>query len=163
MSAKDRSRHLLSGCENLNVFDFELSADQIDQLGQAYRATLEIAHPTPICMESVSCANSQFAYSRRHQRAFALCWRGSLRHKWKGHMERPITDEDIIKFLRLNKANYASQIELMQAAVQLLWPYGPPTAAGQRIARLVMQELNSYSESPPRIGTGPLSQTNPLV
>jgi hypothetical protein len=78
-------------------------------------------------------------------------------------MERPITDEDIIKFLRLNKANYASQIELMQAAVQLLWPYGPPTAAGQRIARLVMQELNSYSESPPRIGTGPLSQTNPLV
>ena len=75
-------------------------------------------------------------------------------------MERPITDEDIIKFLRVNKANYASQIELMQAAVQLLWPYGPPTAAGHRIARLVMQELNTYHE---QAGTGPLAQTNPLV
>ncbi|MFQ5942691.1 MAG: hypothetical protein ACE5JF_03965 [Anaerolineales bacterium] len=78
-------------------------------------------------------------------------------------MERPITDEDIIKFLRLNKAKYASQIELMQAAVQLLWPLGPPTAAGQRIAHLVMQELNTYREPAPGVGTGPLAQTNPLV
>lgn len=78
-------------------------------------------------------------------------------------MERPITDEDIIKFLRRNKASYASQIELMQAAVQLLWPKGPPTTAGERIARLVMRELNSYSEQAPRVGTGPLPQTNPLV
>jgi hypothetical protein len=77
-------------------------------------------------------------------------------------MDRPITDEDIINFLRLNKAKYASQIELMQAAAQLLWPHGPPTAAGQRIARLVMHELNSYRERAPRVGTGPLPQTNPL-
>lgn len=78
-------------------------------------------------------------------------------------MERPITDEDIIQFLQFNKAKYASQIELMQAAVQLLWPHGPPTAAGQRVARLVMHELNSYRKQAPRVGTGPLPQTNPLV
>ncbi|MFV2045634.1 MAG: hypothetical protein ACC700_20680 [Anaerolineales bacterium] len=77
-------------------------------------------------------------------------------------MERPITDEDIIKFLRLNNARYASQIELMQAAVQLLWPLGAPTAAGKRIARLVMHELNSYRGQAPRVGTGPLPQTSPL-
>ncbi len=67
-------------------------------------------------------------------------------------MERPITDEDIISFLRLNKAKYTSQIELMQAAVQLLWPDGPPTDAGQRIARLLMQELNSPPLDPPPEG-----------
>jgi len=78
-------------------------------------------------------------------------------------MERPITDDDILKFLRVNKSQYASQIELMQAAAQLLWPYGAPTAAGQRIARLVMQELNSHGHQAPRIDTGPLSQTSPLV
>lgn len=77
-------------------------------------------------------------------------------------MERPVTDEDIVRFLRFNKAKYVSQIELMQAAVQLLWPLGPPPDAGQRIARLVMQELNSYREQAPHIGTGPLPQTSPL-
>jgi len=77
-------------------------------------------------------------------------------------MERPITDDDIIKFLRFNNARYASQIELMQAAVQLLWPLGAPTAAGQRIARLVMHELNSYRGQAPRVGTGSLPQTSPL-
>ena len=77
-------------------------------------------------------------------------------------MERPITDEDIISFLRLNKAKYTSQIELMQAAVQLLWPYGPPTAAGQRIVRLVMQEINTHPGQAPKVATGPLSQTSPL-
>ncbi|MEE9216698.1 MAG: hypothetical protein V3U32_04610 [Anaerolineales bacterium] len=78
-------------------------------------------------------------------------------------MERPITDEDIIKFLRLNQAKYVSQIELMQAAVQLLWPLGPPTDAGHRIAKLVMQELNSSRQQPPRVGTGSFPQTGPLI
>ena len=64
-------------------------------------------------------------------------------------MERPVTDEDIVKFLRFNKAKYISQIELMQAAVQLLWPLGPPNDAGQRIAKLVMQELNSHARLAP--------------
>jgi len=82
-------------------------------------------------------------------------------------MERPVTDEDIVKFLRFNKAKYISQIELMQAAVQLLWPLGPPNDAGHRIAKLVMQELNSYNGPAPQIGTGPLGtgplpQTSPL-
>ncbi len=82
-------------------------------------------------------------------------------------MEQPVTDEDIVKFLRFNKAKYISQIELMRAAVQLLWPLGPPNDAGHRIARLVMQELNSYGVPAPQIGTGPLGtgplpQTSPL-
>ncbi len=82
-------------------------------------------------------------------------------------MERPVTDQDIVKFLRFNKAKYISQIELMQAAVQLLWPLGPPNDAGHRIAKLVMQELNSYHGPAPQIGTGPLGtgplpQTSPL-
>jgi hypothetical protein len=78
-------------------------------------------------------------------------------------MERPITDDDIIKFLRLNQAKYISQIELMQAAVQLLWPLGPPADAGHRIAKLVMQELNTFREHVSRVGTGPLPQTGPLL
>jgi len=77
-------------------------------------------------------------------------------------MERPVTDEDIVRFLRLNKAKYISQIELMQAAVQLLWPLGPPDDAGHRIAKLVMQELNSYPNPAHHVGTGPLPQTSPL-
>ena len=77
-------------------------------------------------------------------------------------MEKPITHEDNINFMRLNKAKYATQIELVQAAAQLLWPDGPPTAAGLRIARLVMHELNSYRGHAPRDGTGPPAQTNPL-
>jgi len=77
-------------------------------------------------------------------------------------MEKPITDEDIVSFLRFNKAKYASQIDLMQAAVQLLWPLGAPKSAGQRIAKLVMQELNSYRAQAPTVGTGPLPQTSPL-
>lgn len=77
-------------------------------------------------------------------------------------MEKPITDEDIVSFLHFNKARYPSQIDLMQAAVQLLWPLGPPKSAGQRIAKLVMRELNSYRERAPRVGTGPLPQTSPL-
>ena len=67
-------------------------------------------------------------------------------------MERPITDENIIKFLRFNKAKYVSQIELMQAAVQLLWPLSPPADAAQRIARLLNQEFNSPPLDPPREG-----------
>lgn len=77
-------------------------------------------------------------------------------------MERPITDEDILNFLKMNKAKYPSQIDLMQAAAQLLWPAGPPTAAGQRIARLVLHDVNSYGEPPSVPGARPLPQTNPI-
>jgi hypothetical protein len=67
-------------------------------------------------------------------------------------MEQPITDKDIIKFLQFNKAKYVSQIELMQAAVQLLWPLGPPVDAARRVARLLNLELNSPPLDPPREG-----------
>jgi len=67
-------------------------------------------------------------------------------------MERPITDEEIIKFLQFNKAKYVSQIELMQVAVQLLWPLGAPADAARRIARLLILELNSPPLDPPREG-----------
>jgi hypothetical protein len=55
-------------------------------------------------------------------------------------MHRGITDEDIQTFLRVNRGRYASSIDLMQAAVQLLWPQGPPTNAGHRVARLVLMQ-----------------------
>jgi hypothetical protein len=88
-------------------------------------------------------------------------------------MERPLTDEDILTFLRVNKRHYVSQIELLQAAAQLLWPHGPPTDAGMRLARLALQESNHSRPRPtspatgPRrqsgpLGTGPLPQTSPL-
>ena len=94
-------------------------------------------------------------------------------------MERPVTDEDIAKFIRLNKEKYRSQIELMQAAVQLLWPLGAPTAAGERVARAVLRQdhaqrvdanqveaANRVTQPLPRTGiaqTGPFSQTGPLA
>lgn len=53
-------------------------------------------------------------------------------------MHSSITDEDIQTFLRVNRPRYPSSIDLMQAAVQLLWPQGPPTNAGDRVARLAL-------------------------
>lgn len=100
-------------------------------------------------------------------------------------MDRPVTDEDIRTFLRVNRSRYPSQIALMQAAMRLLWPNGAPTAAGLRLARLVLQESNAPSQkwtrhgtaplppahtrgteplpgTRPLAGTGPLAQTSPL-
>lgn len=84
-------------------------------------------------------------------------------------MDRPVTDEDILTFLRVNRSKYPSQIALMQAAVRLLWPHGAPTAAAHRLARLVLQDANRIppqpslkSETGPLPGTSPLS-THPLV
>lgn len=88
-------------------------------------------------------------------------------------MERPLTDDDILTFLRVNKRHYVSQIELLQAAAELLWPHGPPADAGIRLARLALQEANHSRPRPaapaggPRresgpLGTGPLPQTSPL-
>lgn len=88
-------------------------------------------------------------------------------------MERLLTDDDILTFLRVNKRKYPSQIDLLQAAAQLLWPHGPPADAGMRLARLALQEGNhplprpEPASSGPRrqsgpLGTGPLPQTSPL-
>lgn len=62
-------------------------------------------------------------------------------------MRGGITDEDIQTFLRVNRPRYPSSIDLMQAAVQLLWPQGPPTNAGQRVARLVLMQDHSIISS----------------
>lgn len=91
-------------------------------------------------------------------------------------MDRPVTDDDILTFLRVNRSKYRSQIALMQAAVRLLWPHGAPTAAAYRLARLVLQEAGSAPVRPslkrengplpgtsPLTGTQPLSQTSPLA
>ena len=88
-------------------------------------------------------------------------------------MERPLTDDDILTFLRVNKRHYPSQIELLQAAAELLWPHGPPADAGLRLARLALQDAHPSRTRPepdrtgPRrrtgpLGTGPLPQTSPL-
>lgn len=55
-------------------------------------------------------------------------------------MHSGITDEDIQTFLRVNRPRYPSSIDLMQAAVQLLWPQGPPENAGHRVARLALMQ-----------------------
>lgn len=84
-------------------------------------------------------------------------------------MDRPVTDEDILTFLRVNRSKYPSQIALMQAAIRLLWPRGAPTAAAHRLARLVLQEANSpirpslKRETGPLGGTAPLPTTQPLT
>lgn len=85
-------------------------------------------------------------------------------------MDRPVTDEDILTFLRVNRSKYPSQIALMQAAVRLLWPRGAPTAAAHRLARLVLSEAGGgvprpslKRESGPLPGTTPLSGTKPLT
>jgi len=77
-------------------------------------------------------------------------------------MERPLTDEDILTFLRVNMRKYDSQIELLQAAAQLLWPHGPPTDAGMRLARLALQEANHSRPRTASPAAGPLPQTSPL-
>jgi len=77
-------------------------------------------------------------------------------------MERPLTDEDILTFLRVNKREYPSQLELLQAAAELLWPHGPPTDAGMRLARLALQEANHSRPRPEPAGSGPRRQTGPL-
>jgi hypothetical protein len=90
-------------------------------------------------------------------------------------MDRPLTDEDILTFLRVNKRKYPSQLDLLQEALQLLWPRGAPPDAGERLARLVLQESNHptprTNPTPRRstgplgtgpLGTGPLPQTSPL-
>jgi len=77
-------------------------------------------------------------------------------------MERPLTDDDILTFLRVNKRKYPSQIELIQAAAQLLWPHGPPPDAGLRLARLALQEANHPRTRPELVNRGPARQTGPL-
>ena len=54
----------------------------------------------------------------------------------------------------IHASKYPSQIELMQATVELLLPHGPPTAAGQRIGHLVLREANA---SPRRSGLWSIS------
>ncbi len=77
-------------------------------------------------------------------------------------MDRPVTDEDILTFLRVNRSKYPSQIALMQAAIRLLWPRGAPTAAAYRLARLVLQDASGGPVEPSlKRETGPLTGTAP--
>ncbi len=55
-------------------------------------------------------------------------------------MTIPVTDEDIRHFLRKNWESYPSQITLMQATIQLLWPKGAPTRGHERVVRLCLEE-----------------------
>ncbi len=59
-------------------------------------------------------------------------------------MERPITDEDIRGFIRKNRMNYPSQISLMQAAIRLLWPGGPPTLGNERVVSVCLEENQNH-------------------
>ncbi len=70
-----------------------------------------------------------------------------LRHwdlgsKGRDPMNYSVTDDDILTFLRVNRSKYASSFDLMQAAIQLLWPTGAPSNAGNRVAQLCLQEVH---------------------
>jgi hypothetical protein len=60
-------------------------------------------------------------------------------------MTRIVTDDDIRRFLQRNKSDYPSQIVLMQRAIELLWPNGPPTGGSQRVVRLCLEEFHTSS------------------
>lgn len=60
-------------------------------------------------------------------------------------MSQIVTDDDIRRFLQRNKAEYPSQIVLMQKAIELLWPNGPPTGGSQRVVRLCLEEFHTLS------------------
>jgi hypothetical protein len=60
-------------------------------------------------------------------------------------MTHIVTDDDIRRFLQRNKSEYPSQIDLMQKAIELLWPHGPPTGGSQRVVRLCLQEFHTSS------------------
>ena len=53
-------------------------------------------------------------------------------------MARVISDDEIQAFLRRNADRYSSQMSLIQAAVALLWPEGPPTGGAERVVRLCL-------------------------
>jgi hypothetical protein len=55
-------------------------------------------------------------------------------------MERHVSDEDILLFLRKNWKSYTSQIHLMQDAIHLLWPGNPPVGSNERVVRLCLEE-----------------------
>jgi hypothetical protein len=57
-----------------------------------------------------------------------------------GRAEVPTTinDGDIEMFLRRNAGEYPSQIGLIQAAVRLLWPNGPPSGGAERVVRVCL-------------------------
>ena len=55
-------------------------------------------------------------------------------------MQRVITDEDILTFLRKNWSSYPSQVTLIQAAIDVLWPEGTSTNSSERVVRVILQE-----------------------
>lgn len=68
-----------------------------------------------------------------------------------------ITDDDIRAFLKKNSHVYSSQIELMQAAVQQLWPGGAADDGSKRLVRICLEEFSTPSpELKCEIGSRPL-------
>ncbi|NIS79247.1 MAG: hypothetical protein GTO14_03285 [Anaerolineales bacterium] len=60
-------------------------------------------------------------------------------------MGRQVTDDDIRTFLRLNWNKYSSQMELMQQAIKLLWPAGPPEDGSKRVVTMCLTEFHTLS------------------
>jgi len=76
---------------------------------------------------------------------------------------RIISDDDIQAFLRRNANRYKSQITLIQAAVDVLWPEGPPTGGAERVVRVCLESpVRRHSSPSPSGRLLPLSGTNPL-
>jgi len=65
-------------------------------------------------------------------------------------MARIIGDDEIQSFLQRNAHHYPSQISLIQAAVDLLWPEGAPTGGAERVVRVCLDgAAQRPSGSPP--------------
>ena len=78
-------------------------------------------------------------------------------------MARVIDDDDIQTFLRRNAHRYSSQISLIQDAVRLLWPDGPPTGGAERVVRACFDSPARRLTSPSPSGRLiPATGTNPL-
>lgn len=53
-------------------------------------------------------------------------------------MVRNVSDQDIRVFIERYAGEYPSQISLIQAAVRVLWPDGPPTGAAEQVVRVCL-------------------------
>ena len=82
-------------------------------------------------------------------------------------MGQRVTDDDIRAFLRRNRDMYSSQMELMQQAIRLLWPAGPPPDGSKRVVTMCLTEFSAMSGTgmqkiPVRSQIMPRRSTEPL-
>lgn len=61
-------------------------------------------------------------------------------------MDRPVTDEVIVEFLRRNQSTYRSPIDAIQSTVEMLWPEGLSEEDAERVIRLCFLRLRHVGD-----------------